>query len=46
MCKDVVIVSALRTAIGNFQGGLSSFTATELGGLAISGSIERAGIDK
>ena len=46
MCKEVVIVSALRTAIGNFQGGLSSFTATELGGLAISGSIERAGIDK
>ena len=46
MCKDVVIVSALRTAIGNFQGGLSSFTATDLGGLAIAGSIERAGIDK
>ncbi len=46
MCKDVVIVSALRTAIGNFQGGLSSFTATELGGLAIAGAIDRVGLDK
>jgi len=46
MTKDVVIVSALRTAIGNFQGGLSSFTATELGGLAIAGAIDRVGLDK
>jgi len=46
MSKDVVIVSALRTAIGNFQGGLSSFTATELGGLAIAGAVERVGLDK
>ena len=46
MSKDVVIVSALRTAIGNFQGGLSSFTATELGGLAIAGAVDRVGLDK
>ena len=46
MCKDVVIVSALRTAIGNFQGGLSSLSATDLGGLAIAGAIDRAGLDK
>ena len=46
MCKDVVIVSALRTAIGNFQGGLSSLTATDLGGLAIAGAIDRVGLDK
>ncbi len=46
MCKDVVIVSALRTAIGNFQGGLSSFTATDLGGLAIAGAIDRVGLEK
>ena len=46
MSKEVVIVSALRTAIGNFQGGLSSFTATELGGLAIAGAIDRVGLDK
>ncbi len=46
MSKDVVIVSALRTAIGNFQGGLSSFTATELGGLTIAGVIDKVGLDK
>ena len=46
MCKDVVIVSALRTALGNFQGGLSALTATELGGLAIVGAIDRVGLDK
>lgn len=44
--KDVVIVSAVRTAVGNFQGELSSYTATELGGLVIEESIRRAGIDK
>ncbi|RLB74117.1 MAG: acetyl-CoA C-acyltransferase [Deltaproteobacteria bacterium] len=46
MSKDVVIVSALRTAIGNFQGGLSSFTATELGGLAIAGAVAKVDLDK
>ncbi|MBN2333095.1 MAG: acetyl-CoA C-acetyltransferase [Deltaproteobacteria bacterium] len=44
--NDVVIVSAVRTAIGNFQGGLSSFTATELGALVIVEAIKRAGIGK
>ncbi|MCG8334304.1 MAG: acetyl-CoA C-acetyltransferase [Proteobacteria bacterium] len=44
--KDVVIVSAVRTAVGNFQGGLSGFTATELGGLVIEESVKRAGIGK
>lgn len=43
--KEVVIVSAVRTAIGNFQGSLSSFSATDLGGLAIQESINRANID-
>ena len=43
--KEVVIASAVRTAIGNFQGGLSSFSATDLGGLAIRESINRANID-
>ncbi|HDS16164.1 MAG TPA: acetyl-CoA C-acetyltransferase [Proteobacteria bacterium] len=46
MVKDVVIVAPLRTAIGNFQGALSSLTATELGALVINGAIERAGLDK
>ncbi|MFH1894217.1 MAG: acetyl-CoA C-acetyltransferase [Candidatus Zixiibacteriota bacterium] len=40
-----VIVSACRTAIGNFLGGLSSFTATQLGAIAIKEAVKRAGID-
>ncbi len=42
--KEVVIVSAVRTPIGAFGGNLSSFSATQLGGFAIKGAIERAGI--
>lgn len=41
---EVVIASACRTPIGKFQGGLSSFQATELGGLAVAEAIRRAGI--
>jgi acetyl-CoA C-acetyltransferase len=44
--KEVVIVSAVRTAIGNFQGSLSGFTATELGGMVIEEAIKRSGVDK
>ncbi len=42
--REAVIVSAVRTAIGSFEGSLSSFTATELGGIAIKNAVERAGI--
>ncbi|MEE1885306.1 acetyl-CoA C-acyltransferase [Pedobacter flavus] len=42
--KEVVIVSAVRTAIGSFGGSLSGFSATQLGGIAIKGAIEKAGI--
>jgi acetyl-CoA C-acetyltransferase len=42
--KDVVIVSAVRTAIGNFGGGLSTLTAGELGSLVIVEALKRAGI--
>lgn len=42
--KEVYIVSAVRTPIGSFAGSLSSFTATQLGGFAIKGAIEKAGI--
>lgn len=42
--KEVVIVSAVRTPIGSFGGSLSGFTATQLGGFAIKGAIEKAGI--
>jgi acetyl-CoA C-acetyltransferase len=41
---DVVIASATRTAIGKFQGSLSPFTAPQLGAVAATAAIERAGI--
>jgi acetyl-CoA C-acetyltransferase len=37
-----VIVSACRTAIGKFQGGLASLTAPRLGGLAVAEALRRA----
>ena len=37
-----VIVSACRTAIGKFQGGLASFTAPQLGGIAVKEALTRA----
>ncbi len=37
-----VIVSACRTAIGKFQGALSSSTAPQLGGLAVAEALRRA----
>jgi acetyl-CoA C-acetyltransferase len=43
--KEVYIVSAVRTPIGSFGGALASLTATQLGGIAIKGAIQRAGID-
>ena len=43
--KDVVIVSAVRTPIGRFQGALSGIPAPELGGIAIKGALERIGLD-
>nr|XP_060626984.1 acetyl-CoA acetyltransferase, mitochondrial [Anolis sagrei ordinatus] len=42
--NEVVIVSAVRTPIGSFQGSLSSHPATKLGSTAIKGAIEKAGI--
>ena len=42
---EVVILSCARTPIGAFQGGLSSFTAPQLGSIAIKAAIERAEID-
>jgi acetyl-CoA C-acetyltransferase len=44
--EKVVIVSACRTAIGNFNGALSPFSATDLGAMAIEEAIKRAGIEK
>jgi len=42
--KEVVIVSAVRTPIGSFNGGLSSVSAVDLGALVINAALERAGI--
>lgn len=42
--KDVVIVSAVRTPIGSFGGSLASFSAPQLGGIAIKAAVEKAGI--
>lgn len=44
MTKKAVIVSMARTPIGSFMGCLSSFSAPQLGGLAIKAAVERAGI--
>src|SRR5581483_2291835 len=41
----VVIISAVRTAIGKFQGALSDLKATELGAIVVREAVKRAGID-
>ena len=42
--RSPVIVSAVRTPIGRFLGGLSSLSAPELGGIAIREAVRRAGV--
>lgn len=44
MNKEVFIVSAVRTPIGAFMGGLSTVPATQLGAIAIKGALERSGL--
>ena len=43
--KEVVIVSAVRTPMGSFGGSLSAFSATQLGGFAIKGAINKVNLD-
>jgi acetyl-CoA C-acetyltransferase len=43
--SEVYILSAARTPIGKFGGGLSTVPATELGATAIRAAVERAGIE-
>lgn len=45
MNKRVVIVSAVRTPIGSFMGGLSTVAAPRLGAVAIKGALERIKLD-
>ena len=43
--EDIVIVSAARTPVGSFNGAFATVPAHELGRVAISAAIERAGIE-
>ena len=45
MSKEVFIVAAVRTPIGSFGGSLSSLSATQLGGIAIKGAIDKLQLD-
>ncbi|BEQ15473.1 acetyl-CoA C-acetyltransferase [Desulfoferula mesophila] len=42
--REVVITSAVRTAVGSFLGGLSSLSATELGAAIITEAMVRCGL--
>lgn len=44
--KEAVIVSAVRTPLGNFNGSLSGLAATKLGAIVITEAVNRAGVDK
>jgi len=43
--KEVVIIDAVRTAIGSFNGSLKDVSAPKLGGIVIKALLERTGID-
>ena len=45
MSKEVVIVSAARTPIGSFLGGLSTVPATKLGAIAIKGALDKINLN-
>ncbi len=44
--KEAVIVSAVRTPLGSFNGSLGNIGATRLGAVVIEAAVERAGIQK
>jgi acetyl-CoA C-acetyltransferase len=43
--REAVIVSAVRTAVGKFQGSLTGFSAPQLGALVVREAVRRAGVD-
>ncbi|MGH9596822.1 MAG: acetyl-CoA C-acetyltransferase [Edaphobacter sp.] len=43
--KDVVIVAAVRTPVGKFQGAFAEMTAVQLGAIAVREAVRRAGVD-
>ena len=42
--EDAVILSAVRTAVGKFQGSLSEITATQLGAIVVREAVKRANL--
>src|ERR671914_697389 len=42
--REAVIVSAVRTPTGKFQGALKDFSATDLGAMVVRESVRRAGV--
>ncbi|ANU28035.1 acetyl-CoA C-acetyltransferase [Planococcus versutus] len=44
MSQEIVIVSAVRTAVGSFQGALKDIPATTLGSIVIKEALKRAGV--
>jgi acetyl-CoA C-acetyltransferase len=45
MSEDIVIVSAVRTAVGKFGGSLVKTSAVDLGALVVKAAVARAGIE-
>ncbi len=43
--REAVIVSAVRTPVGRFQGTLASLSASDLGAVAVRAAVERAGVE-
>ena len=43
--REVAIVAPVRTAVGNFGGGMRDISAAELGSIVIKESLSRAGLD-
>src|SRR5215467_11378625 len=42
--KNPVIISAVRTPVGKFQGGLKTLTAPQLGAIVVKAAVDRAGL--
>src|SRR5271165_924407 len=45
LMEEVVIVSAVRTPVGKFQGSLADLSAPQLGAIVVREAVKRAGVD-
>lgn len=43
--REAVIIAAVRTAVGKFQGSLTPFSATDLGACVVREAVRRAGLE-